>query len=57
MISNLSTEDCKVTDVDYLLNKGRLDEAIRILLAIQERLGQTWSLRMLAEADSLSPKT
>jgi len=52
MISNLSTEDCKVTDVDYLLNKGRLDEAIRILLAIQERLGQAWSLRMLAEADS-----
>ena len=31
MFSHLPLDDLKITDLDYLLNKGRLDEATTVL--------------------------
>ena len=43
MFSHLDLKDSKVTDVDYLLNKGRLAEATKVLLAISVKLREAYS--------------
>ena len=43
MFSHLDLKDSKVTDVDYLLNKGRLAEATKVLLAIRIKLREAYS--------------
>lgn len=42
MFSYLDPRDSKVTDVDYLLNKGRLAEATKVLLAISVKLREAY---------------
>ena len=42
MFSHLHPEDSKVTDLDYLLNVGRLDEATKVLTAISTKLGEAY---------------
>jgi len=42
MFSHLDPRDAKVTDVDYLLNMGRLDEATKVLTAISRKLGEAY---------------
>jgi hypothetical protein len=48
MFSHLDLEDAKVTDLDYLLNVGRLDEAITVLTAISTKLGEAYHEEQLA---------
>ena len=50
MFSHLDQEDSKVTDLDYLLNIGRLDEATKVLTAISIRLGEAYYKEQLALA-------
>jgi len=42
MFSHLEPQDRKVTDLDYLLNVGRLDEATKMLTAISTKLGEAY---------------
>jgi hypothetical protein len=42
MFSHLDLEDSKVTDLDYLLNSNRLDEATRVLTVISTKLGEAY---------------
>ena len=48
MFSHLDLEDAKVTDLDYLLNVGRFDEAITVLTAISTKLGEAYHEEQLA---------
>jgi hypothetical protein len=50
MFSYLDPEDSKVTDLDYLLNVGRLDEAAKVLAAISAKLGEAYHEQQLALA-------
>jgi hypothetical protein len=51
MFAHLDPEDAKVTDIDYLLNQGRLKEATAILMAISMRLGESYSQEQLGQAE------
>jgi len=51
MFSHLDLEDSKVTDLDYLLNKGRLQEVIKVLTAIGIKLGKAYHQEQLALAE------
>jgi Reverse transcriptase (RNA-dependent DNA polymerase) len=42
MFSRLDQADSKVTDLDYLLNKGRLEEVIKVLTTISLKLGEAY---------------
>lgn len=42
MFCHLGLKDSKVTDLDYLLNIGRLDEATKVLTAISTKLGEAY---------------
>jgi hypothetical protein len=42
MFSHLDPDDAKVTDLDYLLNSNRLDEATKALTAISTKLGEAY---------------
>jgi hypothetical protein len=54
MFSHLGPEDSKVTDLDYLLNIGRLDEATKVLTAISIKLGEAYHEEQSALALGLS---
>ena len=51
MFAHLDPGDAKVTDLDYLLNKGRLDEVITILSAISVKLGEAYRHAQLELAE------
>ena len=42
MFSYLNLKDTKVTDLDYLLNIGRLNKAITVLITINTKLGKAY---------------
>ena len=42
MFSYLDLKDAKVTDLDYLLNVGRFDKAITVLIVINTKLGEVY---------------
>ena len=50
MFSHLDPQDAKVTDVDYLLNVGRLEEATKVLTAISIKLGDAYHQELQARA-------
>lgn len=52
MFSHLQLNDFKITDIDYLLNKGRLKEATRILAAISAKLDKAYHQEQLLLAES-----
>jgi Reverse transcriptase (RNA-dependent DNA polymerase) len=52
MFAHLDPADSKVTDLDYLLNKGRLEEATKVLTAISIKLGELYRQEKLALAES-----
>jgi hypothetical protein len=54
MFSYLEPQDAKVTDLDYLLNKGRLDEATGVLNVISAALDQSYRQEQLALAEDLT---
>jgi hypothetical protein len=54
MFSHLDPKDAKVTDLDYLLNIGRLDEATKVLTAISIKLGEAYHEAQSARALGLS---
>jgi hypothetical protein len=54
MFSHLDPKDAKVTDLDYLLNIGRLDKAIKVLTVISIKLGKAYHKAQSAQALSLS---
>lgn len=48
MLKQLDSKDSKLTDVDYLLNTGQLDKAIRILSSVKSQLGKVYHEAELA---------
>jgi hypothetical protein len=54
MFSHLGSEDSKVTDLDYLLNIGRLAEATKVLTVISIKLGEAYHKERSALALGLS---
>jgi hypothetical protein len=52
MFSCLQLDDFKITDIDYLLNKGRLKEATDILAAISTKLDEAYHQEQLLLAES-----
>ena len=52
MFTHLDPADSKVTDLDYLLNKGRLEEATKVLTAISIKLGELYRQEKLALVES-----
>jgi hypothetical protein len=52
MFAHLQLDDLKTTDIDYLLNKGRLKEATEILTAISTKLDETYHQEQLRLAES-----
>jgi hypothetical protein len=47
MFSHLQLEDFKTTNIDYLLNEGRLKEATEILIAISTKLEEAYHQEQL----------
>ena len=52
MFTHLDPADSKVTDLDYLLNKGRLEEATKVLTAISIKLGELYRQEKLVLIES-----
>jgi hypothetical protein len=52
MFIHLDPADSKVTDLDYLLNKGRLEEATKVLTAISIKLGEPYCQEKLVLIES-----
>jgi len=52
MFAHLQPDDLKTTDIDYLLNKGRLKKATEILTAISTKLNETYYQKQLLLAES-----
>ena len=52
MFSHLQLEDFKTTDIDYLLNKGRLLEAMEILTGINTKLNEAYHEEQLSLAEA-----
>jgi hypothetical protein len=53
MFSHLQLEDFKTTDIDYLLNKGRLKEGTEILTAISAKLDEAYHQEQSSLAESI----
>ena len=52
MFIHLDLADSKVTDLDYLLNKGRLEEATQVLTVISIKLGELYRQEKLTLIES-----
>jgi len=52
MFIHLNLADSKVTDLDYLLNKGRLKEATKVLTAISIKLRELYCQEKLVLIES-----